>query len=186
MGFAPGSARWVTVAGDARSRMTMSVLSRLRGLGGRDRAWIRAGWSGCGPATRSTPATPTTTPSVAAASPARAGPGPAPILEQGRELLRVLDAAAAREIQHDVETRFPLPSDPAEGAAPAVLRHRRRAWSRALLERIVTREVDERAARFFGSEYFVYWFTVTRATPVRRARSQLLPLALRPRPRRDI
>jgi len=93
-------------------------------------------------------------------------PGPAPILEEGRERLRVLDASAAREIRREVETRF--------RCHPTVEKSRHlesfdvddERWSRDLLERIVTREVDERAARFFGSEYFVYWFTITRAAPV--------------------
>jgi hypothetical protein len=94
-------------------------------------------------------------------------PAPGPIVEKGRELLRVLDASAAREIQRDVEARFE--SRPSEPKSP----HLRNfviddeGWSLALLERIVTREVDARAARFFGSEFFVYWFTITQATPVR-------------------
>ncbi|HEY8154921.1 MAG TPA: hypothetical protein VII72_12405 [Myxococcota bacterium] len=93
--------------------------------------------------------------------------GPAPILEQGRERIRVLDAAAAAQLQRDIETRFAcLPT-------VAKSRHLRsfdlvdERWTRALLERIVTREVDERAARFFGSEFLVYQLTITRATPVR-------------------
>jgi len=93
--------------------------------------------------------------------------GPAPLLEQGRELLRVLDDSTAREIERDIETRFRCHPTLAKS------RHLERfdvddeAWSRDLLERIVTQEVDERAARFFGSEYFVYWYHITRATPVR-------------------
>jgi len=92
--------------------------------------------------------------------------GPAPLLEKGLELLRVLDGSAAREIERDIEKRFLCHPTVAKS------RHLERfdvddaKWSRALLERIVTREVDERAARFFGSEYLVYWYNITRATPV--------------------
>jgi hypothetical protein len=93
--------------------------------------------------------------------------GPAPLLEQGRELVHVLASSAAREIEQEIEARF--------RCQPTVPKSRHLArflvddakWSRDLLERILTREVDERAARFFGSEYFVYWCSVTRATPVR-------------------
>jgi len=93
-------------------------------------------------------------------------PGPAPIVEKGRELLRVLDAAAVREIQRDVETRFRC--QPTVAKSPHLLRFDidDEPFSRDLLERVVTREVDEQAARFFGSEYFVYWFTITRAMPI--------------------
>jgi hypothetical protein len=93
--------------------------------------------------------------------------GPAPLLEQGRELVQVLASSAAREIEQEIEARF--------RRRPTVTKSRHlecfdvddAKWSRDLLERIVTREVDERAARFFGSEYFVYWCSYTRATPVR-------------------
>jgi hypothetical protein len=93
-------------------------------------------------------------------------PGPAPIVEKGRELLRVLDASAARDIQRDVETRFRCL--PTVEKSPHLMRFDidDGRSSRELLERIVTREVDERAACFFGSEYFVYWYSITRATPV--------------------
>lgn len=92
---------------------------------------------------------------------------PAPLLEQGREVVHVLTSSAAREIDREIETRF--------RCQPAVAKSRHLArfdiddakWTRDLLERIVTPEVDERAARFFGSEYLVYWCSVTRATPVR-------------------
>ena len=93
--------------------------------------------------------------------------GPVPLLEKGRELLRVLDGSAAREVEREVETRFRrLPT-------VAKSRHLERfdvddeQWSRDLLQRILTQEVDERAAGFLRSEYFVYWYAITRATPVR-------------------
>lgn len=146
--------------------MTMSVLSRLRGWAAKPRLdprWaervrsryeVDAGYADYHAFCRSR----------FARAPAR---GPAPLLEKGRDLLRVLDASAAREIQRDIETRFrPLPTQPKARHLESFHVDDER-WSRALLERIVTREVEERAARFFGSEFFVYWFTVTRATPVR-------------------
>ena len=93
-------------------------------------------------------------------------PAAAPIVEKGRDLLRVLEPAAAHELQRDVEARFQChpTRDKADHLQYFALDDL--AWGRALLERILTREVDEQAARFFGSEYFVYWFIITRATPV--------------------
>ena len=94
-------------------------------------------------------------------------PAPAPILEQGRDLLRVLDAAEAREIERDVESRFDCLPSQAKSPHLKYYKIDDERWRRSLLERIVTREVDDQAARFFGSEFFVYWLTITQATPVR-------------------
>ena len=146
--------------------MTMSVLSRLRGWAAKPRLdprWVErvrsryeldAGYADYHAFCRR----------GFARAPAL---GPAPLLEQGRDRLRVLDASAAREIQRDVETRFRLLPTQAKARHLASFDVDDERWSRALLERIVTRDVEERAVRFFSSEFFVYWFTITRATPVR-------------------
>jgi hypothetical protein len=63
----------------------------------------------------------------------------------------------------DALPRYP---DVAEGSPSAVLDVDDEPWSRDLPSGSLTKEVDEQAAGFFGSEYFVYWFTITRATPV--------------------
>jgi hypothetical protein len=94
-------------------------------------------------------------------------PAAAPIVETGRELLRVLDPAAAGEIQQEVEARFRCLPIQAKSEHLERFAVDDEAWGRGLLERVLTREVDEQAARFFGSEFFVYWFTITRASPVR-------------------
>jgi hypothetical protein len=145
--------------------MTMSVWSRLRALAGKpglDPRWvervrrrydIEGGYAEYHAFCRSRFAR-------AVGEPAE------PLLEKGRELLRVLDGSAAHEIERDIETRFRCHPTVAKSRHLERYQIDDQKWSRDLLERIVTPEVDERVSGFFGSEYLVYWYDVTRATPV--------------------
>ena len=93
--------------------------------------------------------------------------GPATLLEKGRELLRVLEESTAREIERDIEARFRCHPTVAKSQHLLKFDVDDPQWGRELLQRIITQRVDELATRSFGSEYFVYWYGITRATPVR-------------------
>lgn len=92
--------------------------------------------------------------------------GPFPLVEDGRERLRVTSVPGAREIEREVLERFTC--SPTAKKSQHLLRFDIDdvEFERTLLERILTAEVDERALRFFGSEYFVFWYHVTRSVPV--------------------
>jgi hypothetical protein len=100
----------------------------------------------------------------ALARPLSAGAGP--LRERGFERLRVLDAATAGELRRRIEGRFECAV--ARKKSPHLLLYRidDPDFDRELLERALTPAVDERALGFFESEYFVLWYTVSRAVPV--------------------
>jgi hypothetical protein len=93
-------------------------------------------------------------------------PGQEPLRDQGRELLRILDESRAREIAREIEARFPRHPTAEKSPHLSQFQVDDARFGRDLLERIVTSEVDGRVAGFFGSEFLVYWFTITRATPL--------------------
>lgn len=90
----------------------------------------------------------------------------APIVQKGCEHLRVMPEEAAKRIERIVLERFE--TRPAAKKSPhlALFDIDDRAFERDLFERILTPEVEQRVRTFFGSEYFVYWYHVTRSAPV--------------------
>jgi hypothetical protein len=98
----------------------------------------------------------------------RGGPGDAatPLVTEGRERLRLMSPAAAVALRERIERDYV--GDRVKEKSPhlQVYAIGDEAFVRELLERVLTPEVDASAARFFGSEYFVYWITVSRASPV--------------------
>jgi hypothetical protein len=101
------------------------------------------------------------------ARPAHARAGP--LRERGFEMLRVLDAGAAGDLRRRIESRFECAV--ARKKSPHLLLYHidDADFDREFLERALTPAVDERALGFFESEYFVLWYTVSRAVPVREA-----------------
>lgn len=92
----------------------------------------------------------------------------APIVRTGFEALRVMSEEAAAELEGEVLARFALRPGAEKSPHLALFDVDDRAFERRLLERILTPEVDRRAMAFFGSQYFVYWYHVTRSSPVAR------------------
>jgi hypothetical protein len=94
------------------------------------------------------------------------GDSTTPLVTEGRERLRLMSAAEATALRERVERDSV--SERMKEKSPHLAVHAidDEAFVREILERILTPEVDARAARFFGSEYFVYWTMVSRASPV--------------------
>lgn len=90
----------------------------------------------------------------------------APIVRTGYEHLRVMSGEDAARIQREILERFTV--HPGVDKAPhlSLFEIDDRAFERSLLERILGPEVDRRVKAFFGSEYFVYWYHVSRSIPV--------------------
>jgi hypothetical protein len=90
----------------------------------------------------------------------------APIAQKGFEHLRVMPGEAAAEIERNVLERFETRPGAEKSAHLSLFDIDDSAFERDLLERVLTSEVDRRARAFFGSEYFVYWYHVSRSVPV--------------------
>jgi hypothetical protein len=81
----------------------------------------------------------------------------------------VIDADAAGELRRQIESRFECTV--ARKKSPHLLLYRidDDGFDREFLERVLAPAVDARARDFFESEYFVLWYSVSRAVPVREA-----------------
>jgi hypothetical protein len=91
---------------------------------------------------------------------------PTPLVADGRERLRLMSAAEAAALRERIERDYVGDCVKEKSPHLAVYAIDDEAFVGELLERILTPEVDASAARFFGSEYFVYWIMVSRASPV--------------------
>ena len=94
------------------------------------------------------------------------GDSTTPLVTNGRERLRLMSAAEAVALRERIERDYASDHLKAKSQHLTVYAIDDEAFVREILERILTPEVDARAARFFGSEYFVYWTLVSRASPV--------------------
>ena len=94
---------------------------------------------------------------VAEASPAR---------EIGYEHLRATSAEVAGEIEHEVLARFETRPTVEKSQHLSLFEIDDPGFERSMLERILTPACDEAIARYFGSDYFVYWYHVSRSVPV--------------------
>ena len=91
---------------------------------------------------------------------------PSPVMDIGYEHLRVTSEDAARKIEGEVLARF--------GARPTFEKSKHLSpfefdapdFELSLLERILTPAVDGAIARYFGSDYLVYWYHVSCSVPV--------------------
>lgn len=90
----------------------------------------------------------------------------ADITRTGRDHLRVMTEEEAGEIERTVLERFTAQPGAEKSAHLSLFDIDDRAFERDLLERLLTEDVGRRASAFFGSEYFVYWYHVTRSVPV--------------------
>jgi hypothetical protein len=89
-----------------------------------------------------------------------------PLVADGRERLRLMTAAEAVALRERIERDYVGERVKEKSQHLAVYAIDDEGFVRELLERILAPEVDARAVRFFGSEYFVYWSMVSRASPV--------------------
>jgi hypothetical protein len=90
----------------------------------------------------------------------------APIVQTGYEHLRVMPERAAAEIERTVLERFTTHPGLEKSKHLFLFDIDDHLFERSLFERILTADVDQRVMAFFGSEYFVYWYHVSRSLPV--------------------
>ncbi len=100
----------------------------------------------------------------------KAPPGLPPLLRRGYEVLSVIDAKAAAELRRRIEANFECAV--ARKKSQHLLEYAidDEEFRRALLDRVMSAELDGRALRFFESEYFVHELSVTRAMPTKKLR----------------
>ncbi len=84
---------------------------------------------------------------------------------EGFERFRVIDPEIAAGLRRRVEADYVC--SVMNEKSPHLLLYRidDPSFDRHLLEQVVTPALDERAVRYFGSEYLVYWYSVSRAIP---------------------
>lgn len=94
------------------------------------------------------------------------GSGANPLLERGWEGFCVIDTSAAADLRREVETRFACSVEKEKSPHLLVYHIDDPSFDARFLERVTTPAVDERALRFFQSEYLVLWYTLSRTIPV--------------------
>jgi hypothetical protein len=95
----------------------------------------------------------------------RSGPAPGTPVHEGVERFRVMDPEVAARLRRRIEADYECAV--VNEKSPHLLLYRidDPSFDRELLEQVVVPALDERAVRYFGSEYVVYWYSVSRAIP---------------------
>lgn len=90
------------------------------------------------------------------------------LLRSGYEVLSVIDAKEAAELKRRIEANFECAA--ARKKSQHLLQYAidDEEFRRELLGRVMSAELDDRALRYFESEYFVHELTVSRAVPVKK------------------
>lgn len=95
----------------------------------------------------------------------RLSEAPIPIVEEGVEQLRVMSEARAASLLGQIRERFEPESFRKNADRVQSYCIDDEVFTEQLLSAALTSEADEHIARFFGSEYLVHWFIVSRAMP---------------------
>jgi hypothetical protein len=96
--------------------------------------------------------------------------GSPPLLRRGYEVVSAIDAEAAAELRRRIEANFECAVARRKSQHLRVYAIDDEEFRRALLGHVMSAELDDRALRFFESEYFVHELEVTRATPIKKLR----------------
>jgi hypothetical protein len=96
---------------------------------------------------------------------ARSRPAPGAPVREGYERFQVIAPEVAASLRRRLEADYEC--EVAREKSPHLMLYRIDApsFERELLEQVMTLAVDERVVRYFGSEYFVYWYSAGRAIP---------------------
>jgi len=84
---------------------------------------------------------------------------------EGYERFRVIAPEVAASLRQRIESDYGCVGTREKSPHKQVYQIDDPGFDRELLEQVVTPALDERAVRYFGSEYFVYWYSVSRSIP---------------------
>jgi hypothetical protein len=84
---------------------------------------------------------------------------------EGYELFQVIAPEVAASLRRRLDTDYECVFTRAKSPHKQVYQIDDPGFDRELLEQVVTPALDERAVRYFGSEYFIYWYSVSRSIP---------------------
>jgi hypothetical protein len=87
----------------------------------------------------------------------------------GYELIQATSERIAGELRQEIVARFDTQSAVAKSKHLSFFGIDDPAFEYEMLEKILTPAVDQKIVQFLGSQYFVYWATVSRSVPVSRA-----------------